>query len=310
MGRVGAVARRRLAACLVVPEPFRTEVDGLRRATGGDLERLPPHVTLVPPVNVREEALSDALAVLRQAAAAQPGPLELTIGPAATFAPVNRVVYLTVDGEPGALSRLRELREALLDGPLDRDERRRFVPHVTLSRRLPDGDDAHALAVLGHYSARVELTHVDLLAFDEELRRWSPWADARLGPDRVVGRGGIETTLGVSARVPPDAARQLDGVGPVEPAGGEGTVVTGRRGQAVVGMAAGGLERRGVRAVGRVDGVVVAPAERGMGVGRQLLATLAAELADGGAERVETSEDADAATVGLADALGILRPQP
>ncbi|WP_195210559.1 2'-5' RNA ligase family protein [Actinomarinicola tropica] len=305
------MARRRLAACLVLPEPHRTEVDGLRRATGGEVARIPPHITLVPPVNVREEAWDEALEVLRRAAGAQPGPLDLVVGPAATFAPVNRVVYLAVDGDATARARLRDLRAALLVGPLERDERRRFIPHVTLSHRLPEGDDAHALAVLGRYEEPVRFAHVELLTYDDEARRWGSWADARMGPVRVTGRGGIETELGVSAIVPPDvvaglAAWEVRSVTLPD----SGTVVTGRRGREVVGVAVGGVERWGARRVGRVDGVVVAPPERGAGLGRHLVTTLAAELADAGAERIEPSEDADDATRALADAVGLGAPQP
>ena len=42
------------AVALLLPEPLDVEVDALRRACGDPmLERVRPHVTLVPPVNVR-----------------------------------------------------------------------------------------------------------------------------------------------------------------------------------------------------------------------------------------------------------------
>ncbi len=49
---------------------------------------MPAHLTLVPPVNVREDRLGEALAVLRRAAAATRS-LTLTLGPPATFLPDN-----------------------------------------------------------------------------------------------------------------------------------------------------------------------------------------------------------------------------
>ncbi len=52
------------------PPPLAEEIDGLRRAFGDrSLGRVPPHLTLVPPVNVAEGDLGQALAVLRAAAA-------------------------------------------------------------------------------------------------------------------------------------------------------------------------------------------------------------------------------------------------
>ena len=57
MGRV------RLGVALLIPPPFDREVDGLRRALDdGSLGRIPAHLTLVPPVNVKP-LLKRALAV-------------------------------------------------------------------------------------------------------------------------------------------------------------------------------------------------------------------------------------------------------
>src|SRR3954466_218802 len=109
--------KRRLGVVLLIPTPTDREVDGLRRATGdGTLGPVPPHITLVPPVNVRDDALDDALAVVRRAAAAAP-PLTLSIGPTATFLPANPVLYLSVAGE---LDQLHQLRDRVFSGPLER----------------------------------------------------------------------------------------------------------------------------------------------------------------------------------------------
>ena len=49
------MVRRRLGVVLLVPEPAATEIQGLRRAVDDPaLDSIPPHLTLVPPVNVRE----------------------------------------------------------------------------------------------------------------------------------------------------------------------------------------------------------------------------------------------------------------
>src|SRR3954451_4649061 len=90
--------RVRLASALLVPEPYATEIDGLRRAMGESLERVPPHITLVPPVNVRDEDLGEVFASLRRSCAAVAESFTVTIGPAVTFHPVNPVVYLDVTG--------------------------------------------------------------------------------------------------------------------------------------------------------------------------------------------------------------------
>jgi 2'-5' RNA ligase len=81
--------RRRLGVVLLVPGPVAVEVDGLRQACGdGALERVASHLTLVPPVNVRDERVRDALDVVRGAAASA-RPVTVTLGPPATFAPAS-----------------------------------------------------------------------------------------------------------------------------------------------------------------------------------------------------------------------------
>lgn len=58
--------KARLGVALLVPGALGGEVNGLRRALGdGALGRIPPHITLVPPVNVGEDRLPAALALLR-----------------------------------------------------------------------------------------------------------------------------------------------------------------------------------------------------------------------------------------------------
>jgi 2'-5' RNA ligase len=86
--------RLRLGVVLLVPPPVHREVDALRRACGdASLGRVPAHLTLVPPVNVREERFEDVLAVLRAAGAAT-RPFRLELGPPTTFLPDNPVLYL------------------------------------------------------------------------------------------------------------------------------------------------------------------------------------------------------------------------
>src|SRR3954471_14384574 len=100
--------RRRLGVAIIVPSPLNHEIDGLRRACAdATLDRVPAHVTLVPPVNVREEHVGDALAVLRDAGAAT-RPFTVTLGPTATFHPDTPVLYLDVGGAVEQLHALRD----------------------------------------------------------------------------------------------------------------------------------------------------------------------------------------------------------
>ena len=174
------MARHRLGVVLLVPEPWSTEIDGLRRALGdGALTRIPTHLTLVPPINVREDDLPAAFDVVHAAAGACPV-LELALGPVATFAPVNPVAYLTVSGAPTAMSHLVGLKDALLAGPLERPEDHPFVPHVTVASDLPEDRLVAAELALSELHIDVAFERVVVLA-EQDGHVWTPVGDAALG---------------------------------------------------------------------------------------------------------------------------------
>ncbi|CAN5455191.1 2'-5' RNA ligase family protein [soil metagenome] len=204
------MSRLRLGVALLVPQPIDREVDALRRACcDGSLGRVPPHVTLVPPVNVREERLGEALGMLRAAGAAS-RPLRLTLGPPVTFLPANPVLYLAIWGDLGPLE---ELRGRVFTGPLERSLSWPFVPHVTL---VDDGEPDRVRAgvrALAGYRAEVVVERLTLLheqRDDAGRRVWRPLADAALAAPAVIGRGGLELELAVSERLDPEVATWMD----------------------------------------------------------------------------------------------------
>jgi 2'-5' RNA ligase/GNAT superfamily N-acetyltransferase len=201
--------RQRLGVALLVPGPAAIEIDGLRRALGdGSLGRIPAHLTLVPPVNVPVGRVSDALAVLREAAAEAGragGALRLRLGPAATFHPVTPVVYVGVAGD---VHRLQLLRDRVFRPPLERALTHAFVPHVTLADDMAPERIPAAVAALADACLDVTVDRVHLLR-EEAGRIWRPVADAPLVLATVVGRGGLPLELTVSERPDPEAARLL-----------------------------------------------------------------------------------------------------
>jgi 2'-5' RNA ligase len=286
--------RRRLGVALLLDPPASVEVEGLRRALGDtSLGHVAPHLTLVPPVNVRAAELEDALRLVRRAAATQDGPLWVELGPVETFVPVTPVVYLGVGGPD--LGRLGRLKSTVLSGPLLRAERWPWVPHVTLADEAPPEQAAAALQALAHYRSRISFDRVVVL--EERGRHWHPLADACFGPPRVVGRGGLELEITEGRLLGPDvlamAEAQLGGTaqpggaqsgeaqlgqaqfgqGQLGPAQlGESTVLTGRREGRVAGFAAawhGGQAGEPVNV-----GVLVEAECRRQGVGRALVTAL------------------------------------
>ncbi|MGI8792375.1 MAG: GNAT family N-acetyltransferase [Acidimicrobiales bacterium] len=295
------VVRRRLGVVLLLPDPVRTEVQGLRRAVGdGSLERIQPHVTLVPPVNVREDNLGDALAVLRSAAASVPEFLSLTLGPPASFLPDNPVLFLEVGGD---LDGLHALRDRVFRGPLERTLTWPYVPHVTLADQAEVDRIGAAKAALRDYRADVAIRAVQLL--EERDRRWEPTAEVRFGPAAVVGRGGLEVELAVSRELDPAAVAFADreweqfdhreygpAAQPVEP-----MAVVARRGGEVVGIGRGEIHRHNGTA--HLSELIVAAAERGTGVGHMVLAAVEAEARSAGCARLTVHADPATPAIGF-----------
>jgi 2'-5' RNA ligase len=269
--------RVRLGVVLLVPEPVAAEIDGLRRGLGdGTLGRIPAHLTLVPPVNVALDRVDEAGDVLRTAAAGCPAPLELTLGPAVTFWPVTPVIYLEVGG---ALSELHALRDRVFRDPLARPLTYDFVPHVTLADQVDLARINSALVSLADYRIDVVFDCIAVLQ-EEDGHRWAPIFQATFSGSWVVGRGGVELELSVASSG--DAsARARTGLPP-------GLVVTARRQGVVVGVAEGRLDPADPAGAHLIE-LQVTPAERGCGIGSQLLAALLSRAAsDLGASRVES----------------------
>lgn len=223
------MARRRVGVVLLLDPPVSDEIDGLRRALGaGDLGRIRPHVTLVSPLNLAAADLPAALERVRSAASGLGGALRLTLGPIASFEPVNPVLHLRVGGD---LGELRRLRDSVSGVPLDRLGSWPYVGHVTLVEQFPPDRLTSALGLLSSYSAVVEVGRVVMMEersssslsapgavrVAEGLcpggpgrlgansrRRWVPLADAALERRAVVGRGGVEIALSRGRVVGPD----------------------------------------------------------------------------------------------------------
>ncbi|MGD0895352.1 MAG: GNAT family N-acetyltransferase [Acidimicrobiales bacterium] len=295
--RAAPATRRRLLVAMTVAGDAAREIDGLRRALGGSgLGRIDPHVTLVPPVNVREEDLVDVLRLVRGVAAADPA--EVVLGPARTFAPRTPVVYLEVGGDT---ARIADLRRRLSQPPLvpgvARPERP-FVPHVTIGGRVDRARIAGALAMLDEFKLPVSLATVVLCEQDVAAPRhpWHVIADVALGSGATVGRGGRELVFVGSTILDPETAEWAQATPGEEPPGPEKDEAAGAR--FVLVAYAGGRPVGAV--VGSVAGATVEvhrirldAGRRGEGIGGQLVAAAERAAAGRGCTRVVFAATAD-----------------
>ena len=273
---------------LLVPPPFDVEIDALRRAAGdGALGRIPAHLTLVPPVNVREDDLGKACEVLRAAAAAT-RPISVQLGPPATFLPVNPVLFLGVAKDPGAI---RALRDRVFRAPLERQLTHPFVPHVTLADDASVERIEAALTAMAGYVRTVNFDSVHLLR-EGEGRKWRPIGDWRFGAPAVIGRGGLPVELAVSAELEPTARefaerewyRYTSSVVD-DPVPARALAITARREGTIVGVATGSTDRERAH----LSELLVSVETRGEGIGSHLLRAFESESAARGVTFVTLS---------------------
>lgn len=288
--------RSRVGVALLLPSPVGAEVDVLRRSLGADdVDRLPSHLTLVPPVNVRDDDMDSALDLLRDAAG-RTSPFRLVLGPPRTFLPINPVLYLEVGGDVAAVDKLRD---RIFRPPLERNLTWPFQPHVTLLDQGTEERIRAAQEALADYRVEMLLERVHLLQeFNEEgTRFWRPVAEAAFAAPSVVGRGGLELELEVGERLSLDALtfrdRSFDQWQESRfgaPWRKEPLAVTARRGDRIVGTADGDVRPNGEA---YLDDLIVAPDVRGEGVGAHLVAAFSSAAAERGATFVTLRTEAD-----------------
>ncbi len=260
--------RHRLLVALVLGSRVATEIDGIRRALGSSqLGRIAPHVTLVPPTNVADDAIAGAEHVLR-AAAATVAAFDVELGPPATFPHNRSVLYLAVSMP----SELSSLRTALFAGPFEgRDGiEREFVPHVTLDSGPGRHVDERTLRDLSGFVTSVRIETVTLLGEHDATPgpRWVPITNYALDRGGVIGTGGLEIRVFRGSTVSPtlrDLAASWDA--PIPPRPTDEPFAVAVLASEVAGIA---TWSEGSDAT-TLHSHVVAPGARGLGVGTKLL---------------------------------------
>lgn len=98
------MALRDFGVAFGIPEPWTSELQSWRERLGDpNAGGIPPHVTLLPPTALPEEALPDVEEHLRQVAAAE-RPFSMHLHGTATFRPVSPVVFVPLAEESRTVS--------------------------------------------------------------------------------------------------------------------------------------------------------------------------------------------------------------
>lgn len=175
------VPRRRLSVALLFEPDVVLELNAIRSAVGSpSLGQIPPHITLISPINVPASELQAVVDLVGQSAAGVRS-FRARIGPVETFSPVTPVLYMGVACPDREIHRLHE---RLLNGPLQRTPTHPFVPHVTIHESMDEALLAAALLVLKSFSRVVSFTGIDLLE-QESDQVWRTHTHAPFRRDRV-----------------------------------------------------------------------------------------------------------------------------
>jgi 2'-5' RNA ligase len=142
-----------LGVSIAVPEPYGSLLQEQRAGFGDPAAHgIPTHVTLLPPTEVDAGALPAIEAHLASVAVAgRPFPMRLS--GTGTFRPLSPVVFIQVVEGAAACSWLQK-RVRGASGPLVRELRFPYHPHVTVAHGIAEEAMDRAYEELSEYEAR------------------------------------------------------------------------------------------------------------------------------------------------------------
>jgi 2'-5' RNA ligase len=144
------MALRTIGVALAIPEPYGNELQTWRQRFGDPMATaIPTHITLLPPTEVGDGELGPIEEHL-QSIAVEERAFEIHLRGTGTFRPVSPVVFVQL---AGGISDCERLEARIRSGPLAREIRFNYHPHVTIAHDLPDDLLDTAFAKLSAYEA-------------------------------------------------------------------------------------------------------------------------------------------------------------
>lgn len=169
--------RRDIGVAIDLPEPYSSELQGWRERLGDpNARRIPPHVTLLPPTALRGGEL-DVVEEHLGRVAEQGRRFRIHLRGSGTFRPLSPVVFVPlVEG----ISSCERLEAGVRSGPLHRELRFPYHPHVTVAHDLDDAALDRAFDALAGYDASFTAWGFSLFELGRD-RVWRPQRDFSFG---------------------------------------------------------------------------------------------------------------------------------
>lgn len=188
MSRTGS--RRDIGVAIGLPEPYTSELQGWRERLGDpNASDIPPHVTLLPPTELRTDDLEEVEDHLRQVAARGES-FVVHLRGSGTFRPISPVVFVPLVQGIGECERLEK---AIRSGPLLREVKFPYHPHVTVAHEVPEPQLDRAFDELASYDARFQVWGFSLFEKGAD-GVWRPQRDFPFGtplPGPVLPPGDV-----------------------------------------------------------------------------------------------------------------------
>jgi 2'-5' RNA ligase len=165
-----------IGVAVPIPEPYGAELQKWRESFRDPMARaIPTHVTLLPPTAVRRSALEEIEEHL-VGAAAEGRSFPMVLQGTDTFRPISPVTFVRVAQGTEECTKSEEL---VRSGPLERELKFPYHPHVTVAHELPDEVLSDAESTLAGYEARFVVTGFALYEHGTDgvwrVRRYFPY---------------------------------------------------------------------------------------------------------------------------------------
>ena len=162
--------RIKVGVALAIPEPHAAVLGGWRRRIGDpEADKVPPHVTLLPPTEVEADQLDLVEKHLAEAAGTVL-PFTMRLSGTGTFRPVSQVVFVQVST---GIAQCELLEQAVRRGPIVREVEFPYHPHVTVGHDVADEDLDQAFEGLRDFVAQFKVEGFTLYAQDSD-GTWRP----------------------------------------------------------------------------------------------------------------------------------------
>lgn len=169
--------RRDIGVAIGIPEPYTSELQGWRERLGDPLAGgIPPHVTLLPPTSLRPDDLEEVEAHLCNVAQSSAA-FTMHLRGSGTFRPISPVVFVSLVQGIGECERLES---SVRSGPLRREVKFPYHPHVTVAHEVADAVLDRAFGELASYDARFRVWGFSLFEKGRD-GVWRPQRDFLFG---------------------------------------------------------------------------------------------------------------------------------